>query len=258
MKIIFLMAGEGRRFIQYQNMPKPLIKLAGIELVRWAVNSYNLIGYLFNWSDTYFITRLDHIKEFAIDKLLKNFFSKDINIRYVDKTTRGPAETAMLVEKDIDPNEQVIVSDCDMFFNSLPLFLEIIRVKEDESIWGILPHVKRQDNQNSWSYVELDKNNRVTKVNEKDIQMFNAGSPGIVGAYTFNRWSYFVCEAKRMIEEGDLAGDEKKKEFYMSRVFQRFISAGHTVKGTDVHPSWILGTPEQFTGFENLIRKIKG
>jgi NDP-sugar pyrophosphorylase family protein len=251
------MAGEGRRFMQYRNTPKPLIKLSGIELIRWAVNSYNLIGYLFDWSDTYFITRLDHIKEFKIDKLLKTFFSKEINIRYVKETTRGPAETAMLVEKDIAPEEQVIVSDCDMFFNSLPLFSEIINIKGDESIWGVLPHVKRQDNQNSWSYVELDKDNRVIKVNEKDVQMFNAGCPGIVGAYTFNRWRYFVSEAKKMITEGDLAGDENKKEFYMSQVFQRFIKAGHAVKSTDVYPSWILGTPGQFMAFEHLIKRIK-
>ncbi len=255
MKIIFLMAGEGRRFGKYSNFPKPLIKLNDIELIRWAVNSYNFIGYCIKWSDVYFISRLDHIREFAIDKLLKNYFSDDINIRYVEKTTRGPAETALLVEKDIDLSEQVIISDCDMFFNGLPLFFEAFNIKNDLSIYGILPYVKRQDNQNSWSYLALDKNNRVTKVNEKDIDMFNAGLPGIVGAYTFNRWEYFVDEAKKMIKEDDLAGEASKKEFYMSRIFQRLINQGHAVKGVDVSPSWILGTPEQFLTFEEFLKK---
>src|SRR3989338_2244679 len=116
MKIVFLMAGEGRRFMQYQNGPKPLVKLAGIELIKWAVNSYNFVNFTAKWSDVYFITRLDHIKEFKIDALLKKWFSGDINIRYVKETTRGPAETALLVEKDIAKDEQVIISDCDMFF----------------------------------------------------------------------------------------------------------------------------------------------
>ncbi|MFA4889247.1 MAG: hypothetical protein WC628_06715, partial [Candidatus Omnitrophota bacterium] len=101
MKIVFLMAGEGKRFMGHDNLPKPLIKLAGTELIRWAVNSYNFIGYCISWSDIYFVTRLDHIRDFAMDKTLKAFFSKDINIRYVEKTTRGPAESALIVEKDI-------------------------------------------------------------------------------------------------------------------------------------------------------------
>ena len=255
MKIVFLMAGEGRRFIQYQNVPKPLVKLAGIELIKWAVNSYNFINYAAKWSDVYFITRLEHIKEFKIDRLLKKWFSSEVNIRYVEKTTRGPAETAMLVEKDLAKDEQVIISDCDMFFNSLPLFYEILKVKGDAKVWGILPYVKREDNQNSWSYVQMAGEKNVIKVNEKDLDMFNAGCPGIVGAYTFNRWEHFTDGARQMIKEGDFSGEESKKEFYMSKVFQRFIKSGHLVRGVDVYPSWILGTPLQFAAFEDTLKK---
>lgn len=258
MKIIFLLAGEGRRFGKYSNLPKPLIKLKDIELIRWAVSSYNFIDYCINWSDVYFVTRIDHIREFDIDKFLKKTFSTDINIRYAEKTTRGPAETALLVEKDINLNEQVIVSDCDMFFNSLPLFFELSNIKEDKSIYGILPYVKRQDNQNTWSYCALDKDDIVIKVNEKDADMFNAGCPGTIGAYSFNCWEYFVTEAKTMIREDDLAGEDTRKEFYMSRVFQRLINQGHLIKGVDVAPSWVLGTPEQFLIFENFLNKSYG
>lgn len=240
--------------MQYQNVPKPLVKLSGIELIKWAVNSYNFINYAAKWSDVYFITRLDHIKEFKIDALLKKWFSGDINIRYVEKTTRGPAETALLVEKDIINDEQVIISDCDMFFSSLPLFSEMLKVKGDTKVWGILPYIKREDNQNSWSYVQMNEEKNVLKVNEKDIDMFNAGYPGIVGAYTFNRWEYFIEETGQMIKEGDMSGEVDKKEFYMSKVFQRFIKAGRLVKGVDVYPSWILGTPAQFEAFENILK----
>jgi NDP-sugar pyrophosphorylase family protein len=253
MKIVFLMAGEGRRFMGNDLLPKPLIKLAGTELIKWAVNSYNFIGYCIKWSDIYFVIRLDHIRNFSMDKTLKAFFSKDINIRYVEKTTRGPAETALVVEQDIAPDEQVIVSDCDMFFSALPLFEAIVKIKDDTSVWGILPYVKRQDNQNSWSYLELDKNSRVIKVNEKDVEMFNAGCPGIVGAYTFNHWKYFTQEARKMIAEGDLAGEENKKEYYMSKVFARFVNSGKKVLGVNTYPSWILGTPAQFESFEGLL-----
>lgn len=257
MKIVFLMAGEGRRFMSYGNLPKPLIKLHGIELIRWAVNSYHFIGSLLDWADIYFITRLDHIKEFKIDVILKNFFSPSINIRYVQKTTRGPAETAMLLENDIGPQEQVIISDCDMFFNALPLFSEMNNIKNEPSIAGILPFVKREDNQNTWSYAQLDRNNYVTKVNEKDVEMFNAGLPGIVGAYTFNRWEYFVEEGKMMIRDNDLSGDDGKKEFYLSGVYKRLIKVGKLVKGVDVYPSWILGTPAQFSVFEEFLASLK-
>jgi len=60
-----------------------------------------------------------------------------------------------------------------------------------------------------------------------------------------------------MIKEGDLAGEEEKKEFYMSGVFQRFIKAAHIVKGVDVHPSWILGTPAQFALFQDFLDRSK-
>ncbi len=257
MKIIFLMAGDGRRFRPYQNKPKPLIKLLGKELISWAVNSYNFIDYAISWSDIFFITRLDHIQEFGMDKFLKESFSPDVNIRFVKETTRGPAETALLVEKEIGSQEQVIISDCDMYFNSLSLFSEMLKVQGDASIWGILPYVKREDNQNTWSYVQLDKAGHVIKTNEKDIDMFNAGCPGIVGAYTFNRWKYFTDEARKMIQEGDMSGAENNKEFYMSGVFKRFLKAGRVVKGIDVYPSWILGTPEQFKTFEKCLANAR-
>lgn len=257
MKVVFLMAGEGRRFLDYDNKPKPLIKLGNAELIRWAVASYNFIGCLLDWPDIYFITRRDHIREFKMDKLLRKFFSNDINVRFVEKTTRGPAETAMAVAEEISADEQVIVSDCDMFFNSMPLFMEMLRVRGDKGMWGILPHVRRLDNQNTWSYVQVGKNNEVTKVNEKDPEMFKAGCPGIVGAYTFNRWEYFTSEAKKMIEENDLSGEENKQEFYMSGIFKRFINSGRRVAGVDVSPSWILGTPAQFAVFEAFLKGNK-
>lgn len=256
MKIVFLMAGEGKRFMSYQNTPKPLIKLAGIELIRWAVSSYNFIGYCVKWSDIHFITRIDHIENFGMDKFLRKTFSPEVNISFVRETTRGPAETALLLEKQIPANEQVIISDCDMFFNSLPLLKEMARIKHNEGIYGILPYVKREDNQNTWSYVQLDLGNNVVKTNEKDSQMFEAGCPGIVGAYTFNRWGYFTEEARGMIRDGDLSGEENKKEFYLSGVFKRMINRGCLVRGVDVYPSWILGTPQQFKTFEELLSEF--
>jgi hypothetical protein len=163
----------------------------------------------------------------------------------------------LIVDKDIPPDEQVIISDCDMFFNALPLFAAMLRARDNESLCGILPYVKRQDNQNNWSYLELDQSGRVIKVKEKDIAMFNAGCPGIVGAYTFNRWRYFTQEARKMIAEGDLVGEENKKEYYLSKVFSRFIASGKIVWGVETFPSWILGTPEQFRAFEQLL-SLKG
>ena len=258
MKIIVLMAGEGRRFAGFQSIPKPLAKLGNVELIKWAVSSYNFLGLSVSWSDVFFITREEHIKDFYIDQRLKEMFSPKVNIRYVKQTTRGPAETAMLLEKEIPADEQVIISDCDMFFNSLPLYIEIIIAKNNPLIWGILPYVKRDDDQNSWSYAQLDKDKKLIKVNEKDEDMFKAGCPGIVGAYAFNRWEYFTNEAQKMIDEDDLSGEEHKKEFYMSKVFQRFIKQGRTVIGVDVYPAWILGTPAQFVRFESLLKGVKG
>jgi cation transport regulator ChaC len=141
-----------------------------------------------------------------------------------------------------------------MFFNFLPLFKEMLKIKKDETVTGILPYVKREDNQNSWSYIQLDENNFVTQVKEKDLEMFNAGCPGIIGAYTFNQWRYFTEEAKKMITEHDSSGEAGKKEYYLSRVFQRLISKGAKVRGADVTPSWVLGTPAQFLDFENFLK----
>lgn len=262
MKIVIPMAGRGQRFAELSGLvndytvPKPMIHVIDKPMVRWAVDSYRSFlalngetGKPVKTDDLVFICLREHEKQFGISDFLRKTFDNNVKIAFAEEVTRGPAETALLAEKFISSDEDVIISDCDHHFDASPLWETIKANYRGPDYTGILPLMKPEDMTPSWSYVVLNPKNEVIEIREKDMELARRMAYGVVGAYYFRRGSEFVAEAKKMIAENDRVGEPDKTEFYMSRVYQRLIDRDGIVKSAFIKTGYILGTPKQLQRF---------
>ena len=115
MIVIIPLGGVGQRFMDVgYDLPKPLIKAQGKEIIFWVLDSLNLKKY-------------NNVKVFIVyNPILENFdFEKkilanypEINFYRLNKRTKGPAETIGILLDSISKNnldEKVLILDGDTF-----------------------------------------------------------------------------------------------------------------------------------------------
>lgn len=263
MKIVIPMAGRGHRFAELAGsvnnyaLPKPMIQVINKPMIQWAVESFRPFlqlsasetGKPVKFKDLIFVCLREHEEEFQISRFLKNIFSDKVNILFADEVTRGPAETALLARDFVDSEEDVLISDCDHHFDASGMWKVIREPDAITNVLGILPLMKPNDSEPTWSYVVLNNRNEVINIKEKDLELARKRAYGVIGAYYFRHGRYFVQEAQKMISENDLVEVAQKKEFYMSRIYQRMIQRGFVVKSVFVNNGWLLGTPKHLKQF---------
>lgn len=252
MKIVIPMAGKGSRFLdaaisnpEYKK-PKPLINAKGKPMIVWAIDS--LKDFKISPSNLVFICRQDQENEFKISQSLKNLFSDQIKLVFINKITRGAAETVLKAKDLINTEEDIIVSDSDHYFNGSSLYNKV--VNKDEDTQGIIPVFKPPDNDPKWSFSLIRNDNVITAVGEKDRELVAKGALANIGGYYFSHGNIFVKEVEQTISENDLTGDEGKKEFYIAPIYQRLINKGMKVVAAITPKVWGLGTPKDVEYFE--------
>lgn len=229
------MAGEGSRFKKEGwATPKPLIELNGKPLFLHAISSVAAPGIELKFS---FIVRQEHIKEYEIDKGIKNILPK-ANIFSVAKTTRGAVETCLVAESAIADDDAVIVMDCDLEFRSkkfLEIILSILKQPVDFAEGGAL--VSFQSTDPRYSYAALGENGYVTKTAEKEPISNHA----LCGAYFFSTGKRFKQVAHQLLNEPEF----KKPEYYVSLLYNYLLKAGEKVQLASMEEYYSYGTPEE-------------
>lgn len=229
------MAGEGSRFKKEGwTTPKPLIELNGKPLFLHAISSVAAPGIELKYS---FIVRQEHIKEYEIDKGIKNILPK-ANIFSVAKTTRGAVETCLVAESAIADDDAVIVMDCDLEFRSkkfLEIILSILKQPVDFAEGGAL--ISFQSTDPRYSYAALGKDGYVTKTAEKDPISNHA----LCGAYFFSTGKRFKQVAHQLLNEPEF----KKPEYYVSLLYNYLLKAGEKVQLASMEEYYSYGTPEE-------------
>lgn len=229
------MAGEGSRFKKEGwATPKPLIELNGKPLFLHAISSVAAPGIELKYS---FIVRQEHIKEYEIDKGIKNILPK-ANIFSVAKTTRGAVETCLVAESAIADDDAVIVMDCDLEFRSkkfLEIILSILKQPVDFAEGGAL--VSFQSTDPRYSYAALGENGYVIKTAEKEPISNHA----LCGAYFFSTGKRFKQVAHQLLNEPEF----KKPEYYVSLLYNYLLKAGEKVQLASMEEYYSYGTPEE-------------
>lgn len=238
--IILPMGGEGSRFKNIGiNTPKPLIEANGKMFFVRALDS--LLQTRLKEYDIKItaIVRKEHIINDNIDSAL-SWAVPNINIKSVEKTTRGTVETCMLA--NIADDEAVIVLDCDLEFSCEDYVNHIIDVLEEKKNESAL--LSFYSDKTKYSYAQVDGNGYVTETAEKMIISNNA----LVGAYFFEN-------GKKFKEAAEWLMNDKKnsvKEMYTSLLYNFMIAFGHKVKLYKANKHSSFGTPEELEVYEQL------
>lgn len=233
--ILMPMAGEGSRFKKEGwTTPKPLIMLNGKPLFLHAISSVYLEGVEMKYS---FILRAEHIREYGLDLAIKKLLP-EANIFSVERTTRGAVETCLMAESAVDPDDAVIVMDCDLEFISFDFNQKLVTclaLSPDKAEGGAL--VSFTSDSPKYSYAEVDAEGKVIRTAEKEVISNHA----LCGAYFFATGRRFIEAAHELMNEPDF----KKPEYYVSLLYNYLLRDGETVLLSEMDEYYSYGTPEE-------------
>jgi NDP-sugar pyrophosphorylase family protein len=244
MNILIPMAGRGSRFLQEKDtnplyaLPKPLIPIAGHEMVKWALSSLPISPK----DSIIFIVLKEHIENAHIDQKLKSLYGEQTKIVVVDSVTEGAACTALLAQEYIDNEEPLIITDSDHYVDGSTV-TEFIAKNPDAD--GVIPVFYA--NNAKWSFSRTDDTGRVVEVAEKVQLSRNAN----IGIYYFKHGRDFVWAAEEMIEENDRTNNE----FYIAPVYNYLIRRGKKILLS--RPRFVhgLGTPKDVEKFLIFLKR---
>jgi len=227
------MAGIGKRLVDggYEE-PKPLIKVLGKPIVKWAIESVGIEG------NYIFCCQRDHIKQYSLDKMLKSV-KPDCDIISINHQTDGPVETILEATRYIDNDDELIISDSDhCLVWDYDLFNNKIRKLSIDACVMVFPEEQDSD---ALSYVKLNGEGYVTEAAEKSPISKIAS----VGLHYFRKGSDFVRYANIMIKKNFRI----KNEFYVTPVYNEFVTDKKKVITFPVTRMWPLGTSKDLQNF---------
>lgn len=232
-QIVVPMAGAGTRFADAgYTFPKPLVDVAGRPMIQAALDSLRIDG------DFIFLAQKEHIARYSMESLLHLLRPKSTVIP-VDELTEGAACTVALAESHLDVNRPVLVVNSD----------QVVRWDVGRFIWStervdglIATHTATHP---KWSFVELDQDEKVTRVVEKDP----ISSLATVGIYWWRSAELLL----RSIDEMIASNDRTNGEFYLAPTYNYAITSGAEVRTFSVDRMHGVGTPEDL---QEYLRQI--
>jgi len=232
MKILIPMAGEGSRFKKEgYTFPKPLIDVNGKPMIQCVVENLDFDA------EYIFLVRKEHLEEYEISSLLDVITNGRSTVVVVDELTEGAACTALLAEKYIDNDEELLIANSDQVieyskenFNTFRRFASIhAMVYTFNAV-----HPK-------WSFVKVNSRGVATEVAEKNP----ISDIATCGIYYYKKGSDFVRYARQMIEKDIRVNNE----FYICPVYNELIQDNKTLIPYFVHKMHGLGTPEDLNKY---------
>lgn len=238
MRILIPAAGLGQRFQDVGfTFPKPLIDVNGKPMIQRVIENMAPL----NPSEYVFLVRREHLGQYALPDMFNQIIPSTAKAKIlpVDGTTDGAACTALLAERLIDDDEELIIANSDQLIEYSPGNFNLIR--RNHKFSGIVfcfnaVHPK-------WSFVKCDEDGDIIEVAEKK-PISNIATCGI---YYYRYGQEFARHARNMIK----AGRSVNGEFYIAPVFNEFINAGETVVPFMVERMYGLGTPEDLERYVN-------
>jgi NDP-sugar pyrophosphorylase family protein len=229
--IVIPMAGRGSRFGGTEcAVPKPLIQvLPGKRMIDYVIDYLTLP----EPHRFIFICRGEHDRAYN----LKNFFrgkTSGHEIIFTERLTAGPAASALLAERFIENDEELLVAYCDMFLTiDVVRFLEWSRARGADGSVISYPSANPMD-----SYAKIDAKDRVAETAEKVL----ISDTATAGLYYFRRGEDFVSAARTMLANRH----GQSVELFVNPCFNELIRHGKTVFAYSIRrdEKIEMGTPD--------------
>jgi NDP-sugar pyrophosphorylase family protein len=244
-QLVIPMAGEGQRFRRAgYDTPKPLINVRGIRMFELVISNL----YSSSLSQIVLIVRKEFGLEAYGDEIQKSL-GLPVSLVFVEETTSGPAKSVLLAKALLRADEPVVVANSDQYVNFDPdsFYATLIDGKASGAV------LTMEDNDSKWSYAEINMENEVLRIVEKEVVSTHA----TVGIYGFRRASEMI-EAIELMEQ---AGDMVNNEYYLGPSYNYLRRISGPVVAINLGPIGDvmhgLGVPEDLehfltTSFSNI------
>jgi HAD superfamily hydrolase (TIGR01509 family) len=237
MNIIIPLGGKGERFSKNgYTSPKPLIQIFEKRMIDYVLNNLNIsnnnnIFIIYNKNldnydfSNYFLEKYPFIKLIKIDD------------------TKGAVETLFLgleyMLNNYEYHNKCLILDCDTFYTED--IVEIFNNANDNVVF----YTKNYDKNPIYSYIELDSENNIINIREKEKISDNANT----GAYAFTDINqlYFYC--KHVLSNNITFNNEP----YTSCVIGEMVHANFIFKACELKEECVfsLGTPLAVNNYIN-------
>ncbi|MBO8162780.1 MAG: glycosyltransferase family 2 protein [Brevibacillus sp.] len=233
MKVVLPMAGLGRRLKRTGvDMPKMLHPIAGRPMLYWALDSFQGQA---DVDDAVFVCLKQHLDEHPLEQTIYRY-SPRATIIALDRPTRGQAETALAAAPYVNPDEALLIYNCDTYLESR--FGQAL-ARLSTSIDGLISVFHSRAS--CFSYVATDQEGWVIRTAEKEVISTNAST----GLYHFSRARMFW----QAVEAAMAGGEMVNGEYYVAPLYNWLIRKGGRFRIDRAHCCYPLGTPEQIQAF---------
>ena len=227
------MAGAGSRFSKEgYDAPKPFIQVNGKDMIDQAIRC------LPDTESTIFACLKQHKDTAPVG-----------NIVWIDEVLPGQACTTERIINTIDPEESILISACDngMFYDA-DKFLELVNDKtNDIIIWSYRNNYTSYYNPNMYSWLDVDSEGDVRKVNVKN---FTGENPldeyAVVGTMFFRNKEIYIKSLEKLYQKNTRTNGE----FYIDNLINESIELGYKVKNFEIDNYICWGTPNDLKTYQ--------
>ena len=231
MNIILPLGGKGERFTKegYTD-PKPLVPILDKRMIEYVFDNVTI-----SKDDCVFIIHNANLNRHRFAKFVREKYSH--NIQFVEiGDTKGAVETLYLgithILEHFSYNKKCLLMDCDTFYTEN--IVDIFRRSCDNMVF----YTKNYETKPVYSYIELDDDNGIKNIKEKDKISDNANT----GAYAFADIHELYKYSKHVLDNDITFNNEP----YTSCVISEMLRDGVRFVGHELSENRVfsLGTPE--------------
>ena len=235
LNIIIPLGGLGQRFLDTGfNLPKPLINLMLKPIIYWLLDSLSLSP-----DDKLILICNKNLKKFRFAELVKKKYSSAIVV-YLDKDTKGAAETVLLGLPHAESDLPTILLDGDTFYN-----VDILDIYRQSKNKNLVFAFNQIDSKPIYSYIKVNDNSIIDIAEKKQISnIANTGAYGFSLAETFKKYCLQALES---------FSKQNASELYTSSIIKNMIKDDiifeyQILQENDFD---VVGTPLQYKIFHN-------
>jgi NDP-sugar pyrophosphorylase family protein len=212
--IVIPMAGLGSRFSDagYEK-PKPFIDVAGKPMIVRVLENLSVPSARF-----ILVARKEHLEQ---EHALVKFIESEYQATFIttDGLTEGTACTVLSARRHINNEDPLIIANSDQIIDSN--LSDLITDARSRDLDGSIITFFDKDKDPKWSFAQLDENDLVARVKEKEAISHHA----TVGIYYFKTGEMFVNGALDMI----VANERVNGEFYTCPTYNYLINDGKKI-----------------------------